>query len=66
MALLIMRMYITLFRPGPVWNELIIMESTRSSDYKFITLVHSHFGRNRSTNSLIPVSKRDLELRNRP
>ncbi|KAG5569016.1 hypothetical protein H5410_063976 [Solanum commersonii] len=42
--LLIMRMYITLFRPGPVWNELIIMESTRSSDYKFITLVHSHFG----------------------
>ena len=31
-----MRMYITLFRSGPVWNELIIMESTRSSDYKFI------------------------------
>ncbi|KAK4493240.1 hypothetical protein RD792_017889 [Penstemon davidsonii] len=48
-------MYRTLFRPGPVWNELIIMESTRSSDYKFITLAHSRFGRNRSTNSLIPV-----------
>ncbi|KAL7116763.1 hypothetical protein ACP275_03G025500 [Erythranthe tilingii] len=59
-------MYITLFRLGPVWDELIIMESTRSSDYKFITLAHSCFGRNRSTNSLIPVSKRDLELRNRP
>ncbi|KAL8538382.1 hypothetical protein ACS0TY_000395 [Phlomoides rotata] len=29
------------------------MESTRSSDYKFITPAHSHFGRNRSTNSLI-------------
>jgi hypothetical protein len=34
-------------------------------DYKFITLAHSHFGRNRSTNSLIPVSKRDFELKNR-
>lgn len=59
-------MYITIFWTTLVRNELIIMESTRSSDYKFITLVHSHFGRNRSTNSLIPVSKRDLELRNRP
>ena len=57
--------YKSLFRFGPVWNELIIMESTRLLDYKFITLAHCHFGRSRSTNSLIPVSKRDLELRNR-
>lgn len=49
--------------PTPKWNELIIMESIRSSDYKFITLAHSHFGWNRSINSLIPVSKIRVELR---
>ena len=35
--------------PNPKWNELIIMESIRSSNYKFITLAHSLFGWNIST-----------------
>jgi hypothetical protein len=34
-------------------------------DYKFITLAHSHFGWNRPTNSLIPISKIRVQLRNR-
>ncbi|KAK5839802.1 hypothetical protein PVK06_008642 [Gossypium arboreum] len=44
----------------PMTSKELNEESYEIIDYKFITPSHSHFGRNRSTNSLIPVSKGSL------